>query len=63
MLLKEHPEDETILHQRVWNKAKTQQGTVVIFDPEDRYPSIDIQWDDGKLSQRCFMMCLEIEMV
>jgi hypothetical protein len=63
MLLKEHPEDETIINKRVWNKAKTQQGTVLIYDPEDRYPSIDIQWDDGQLSQRCFMMCLEIEMV
>lgn len=63
MLVKEHPEDETILTKRVWNKKKTQQGSVVLFDPTDRYPSIDIQWDDGKFSERCFMMGLEIEFV
>jgi len=63
MLIKDHPEDTTILTKRVWNKKKTQQGTVVCFDEADRYPSIDIHWDDGKRSERCFMMCLEIELV
>lgn len=63
MLIKEHPEDETIVGKRVLNKAQTQEGTVVLFDPKDRYPSIDIKWDDGQLSQRCFMMSLAIELV
>lgn len=63
MLIKEHPEDETIVGKRVLNAAQTQEGTVVLFDPKDRYPSIDIKWDDGKLSQRCFMMNLAIELV
>lgn len=65
MKVKEHPEDNSILNKRVWNKAGTQKGTVVGFTPEpqDRYPSIDIQWDDGKLSERTFMMVLDLEIV
>lgn len=63
MLVKEHPEDISVLTKRVWNKKKTQQGTIVCFDEADRYPSIDIHWDDGNRSVRCFMMVLEIEFV
>lgn len=63
MLVCEHPEDNSIFGKRVWNVAKTQQGTVIEFDPNDRECSISIQWDDDKISYRCFMMALEIELV
>lgn len=63
MLVKDHPEDETIVGKRVWNKAQTQEGTIVLFDPKDRYPSIDIKWDDGQFSERCFMANMAIELV
>lgn len=65
MKIKEHPEDISILRKRVFNKAQTQLGTVTGFYPEpiDRYPSIDILWDDGKLSERVFMMVLDLEIL
>lgn len=62
MILREHPENETILNKRVWDYHKTKKCTVVLFDGRDVIPSIDIKWDDGEFSERCFMRFLEIEM-
>jgi len=61
MILREHPENETILNKRVWDYHKTKKGTVVLFDGRDVIPSIDIKWDNGEFSERCFMRFLEIE--
>lgn len=63
MILREHPENESILNKRVWDINKTKQGTIVLFDGRDHIPSIDIRWDNGEFSERCFMRFLEIEMV
>jgi len=48
MLIKDHPEDESIFGKRVLNHKKTQAGTVVAFFPSARYPAISIDWDNGK---------------
>lgn len=62
MLVREHPQNETILNKRVWDINQTKKGTVVLFDGSDITPSIDILWDNGEFSERCFMRFLEIEM-
>ncbi len=63
MLIKDHPEDESIFGKRVLNHKKTQAGTVVAFFPSARYPAISIDWDNGKKSEYQFIMCLELEIL
>lgn len=50
---------------RIWNFARTKQGTItaVYLPPEDRYPSFDVEWDDGTKSERGFIQGCKCDLV
>lgn len=52
MLVKELSDDQIRVGMRIWNKGKTQQGTITMLDWEcPDAPEIIVIWDGGEQSK------------
>ena len=53
----------SLLGKKVWSFDKSSQGTITSLNTGDRYPSFNIDWDDGGLSYNVFHDTCKVDLV